>query len=315
MTSQERMSLRPAVAGGATFSATHTGLVSHSPAVSRLVRSVERSGSLLSVGLEPSPAYLPSGFADDLKGHERFLRLIIDATRGRVAAYKFNLAFFESLGPAGWDLLFRVRQTLPEDAYIIADAKRGDIGTTAEHYARALYERLGADGATVNPLMGRDACEPFLAYEDRLTFFLVLTSNPGAADFLSVDGLYSRIASRLSEWNTRGNIGMVVGATRSEQVAEVRAIAGAAPFLIPGIGAQGGDLEGVARSGRTQAEMARDFPGLVFHVTRGVLPAHGEPGDPAELIAAKCDAWNRAIRAALSFGDGTTERSGRHVDR
>lgn len=274
-------------------------------ALTKLRSAVALTGSALSVGLEPCDAYVPAGYGGSIAGHERFLRTIIDATAGLAAAYKFNLAFFEALGPAGWELMFRVRERLPAEALVIADAKRGDIGSTAEHYAAALYERLGADSATVNPLMGRDACEPFLACADRLTFFLVLTSNPGASDFLLPGGLYRRIAEGVASWNTRENAGMVVGATRPEQVAEVRAIAGDAPFLIPGVGAQGGDLESVAASGRVRGDgpdgtcRGSGGAGLLFHVTRGVLPARGEAGDAARLIRSKCEGWHGRIRRAL----------------
>jgi orotidine-5'-phosphate decarboxylase len=257
----------------------------------------------MSIGLEPCAAYLPAGFEDTIAGHERFLRTIIDATAGIAAAYKFNLAFFEALGTPGWDLMYRVRERLPDDVLVIADAKRGDIGTTAEHYAKALYGTLGANAATVNPLMGRDACEPFLAYEDALTFVLVLTSNPGASDFLLADSMYRRIARKVVDWNTRGNAGMVVGATRAEQVAEVRAIAGDVPFLIPGVGAQGGDLEAVARNGQWNVERAHEKnrqAGLLFHVTRGVLPGKEEAGDAERVIRRKSEEWHRRIAAALA---------------
>lgn len=271
-------------------------------AARKLIDASARTGSFLSVGLEPCAAYLPAGFAADLSGYERFLRTVIDATAGRVAAYKFNLAFFEALGPRGWDLLFKVRGWLPGDALIIADAKRGDIGTTAEHYAHALFNELAADSATVNPLMGRDAAEPFLAHASKLTFFLVLTSNPGAKDFLIPGALYRAIAQRVVEWNTRGNCGAVVGATQGEQVAEIRGLMPRVPFLIPGIGAQGGDLETVVAKGGGAGSF------LLFHVTRGILPGRDELGNAAEQIRAKTDEWNRRIASAMG-------RSGTHVDR
>lgn len=266
-------------------------------AVRKLCQGIEKTGSAISIGLEPCAAYLPQGFDDDIAGHERFLRTVIDATSDVAVAYKFNLAFFEAMGSGGWRLLERVRRVLPDDALVIADAKRGDIGSTAEHYARALYEGLGADSATVNPLMGHDACEPFLAYADCLTFFLVLTSNPGAADFLLPGGLYLSIARRISEWNTRGNTGMVAGATKAEQVAELRSVAGSMPFLIPGIGAQGGDLEATARAGGGSL--------MLFHVTRGVLPGKGEQGDAAAMIRAKATQWQARIASAIESGRRT----------
>ncbi len=295
-------------------------------ALAKLAASIERTGSALSVGLEPCEDYLPAGFAPDLAGFERFLRCVIDATAGLASAYKFNLAFFEALGPRGWDLLFRIRAALPKDAVVIADAKRGDIGSTAGRYARALFTELDADAATVNPLMGRDSAEPFLAHADRLTYFLVLTSNAGASDFLIPGGLYRAIASAVASWNARGNCGAVVGATKPEQVAEVRALMPGVPFLIPGIGAQGGDLEAVAKANTTGATASAASlraqsavggatgatgisprptalavaPGsLLFHVTRGILPAESEPGDPAAIIRAKATQWHARIAAAI----------------
>jgi orotidine-5'-phosphate decarboxylase len=268
-------------------------------AVNKLAEAIRRTGSQLSVGLEPCAAYLPAGFSPDVKGYERFLRTVIDATVGIVAAYKFNLAFFEALGPPGWELLFKIRRVLPDDVLIIADAKRGDIGTTAEHYARALYDELGADSATVNPLMGRDSAEPFLAHADKLTYFLVLTSNPGAQDFLIPGGLYRSIASGVSSWNSRGNCGAVVGATRPGRVAEIRGLMPEIPFLIPGIGAQGGDLEVVAREGRGSSASSRTQARLLFHVTRGVLPLKSDAGDASAIIRAKTGEWNSRVTAAL----------------
>lgn len=278
-----------------------------------------RHRSALSIGLEPSPAYLPEGFSPDLPGYERFLRGIVDATADLAAAFKFNLAFFESLGPAGLHLLERVRHAMPSDAFVIADAKRGDIGTTAEHYARALFGWLSADSATVNPLMGRDSAEPFLAHHDRLTFFLVLTSNPGAADFLLQDRLYERVARTVASWNGRGNCGFVVGATKTAQVAELRAIAatsGDVPFLVPGIGAQGGELEATAIGGRVggKADGSGTFQHMLFHVTRGVLPTKDERGDPFQIIRNKAMQWRDAVNAALAQpGEPTNQRSGANV--
>ena len=265
----------------------------------------------MSVGLEPAAGYLPSGFEATIAGYERFLRGVVESTSDIAAAYKFNLAFFESLGPGGMSLLERVRGAMPSDAYVIADAKRGDIGTTAEHYAKALFGWLGAHAATVNPLMGRDSAEPFLAHEDRLTFFLVLTSNPGASDFLLHGGLYRRVAESVASWNARGNCGCVVGATKSEQVAEIRAIAGEMPFLVPGIGAQGGELGATARLGRVEAE---GFAGMLFHVTRGVLPTGADTGDPFEIVRAKALGWREAVNVALGCRVNHEQKgSGEHV--
>lgn len=262
-------------------------------------------GSLLSIGLEPSVTYLPRGFEPTIEGHGRFLLGLIEATRGVACAYKLNVGFFEALGTAGWDLMERVREATPGECLLIADGKFGDIGTTAERYAEAMYVRLGADAATVNPLMGRDSVEAWLAHPDRLTFFLVLTSNPGASDFLLTDGLYRRIARHLVEWGGQakagGSVGFVVGATRADRIGEVRQIGPDVPFLVPGIGAQGGSVRDTAEAGRAEAP-ADGFPGLLFHVTRGVLPGPEEEGDVFEIIRRKAERWRDSVSRALAGG-------------
>lgn len=269
-----------------------------SAAHARLGNACARAGGLLSAGLEPVIEQLPAGFSRDLRGCERFLLGLIDATSGITAAYKFNLAFFESLGSAGVDLLYRVRGAIPEGPLVIADAKRGDIGTTAEHYARALYERLDAHAATVNPLMGRDSAAPFLAHADRLTFFLALTSNPGAADFLVPGGLFAKIAGTVAGWSVHANAGLVVGATQASLAAEVRRAAPGLPVLVPGLGAQGGDLAATAR-----ALAAPGVAGPLFHVTRGLLPGPGDAGDVFEIVRAKALSWRDQINAAMRDAD------------
>lgn len=267
-------------------------------AVRDLAEAQARTGSLFSVGLEPAPKYVPPAFSDGIPGAERFLRTLIDACAGACCAFKFNLAFFESLGPEGVAMMHRVRDAIPVGHTVIADAKRGDIGTTAEHYAAALFDGLGADSATVNPLMGRDSAQPFLDHTDKLTFFLGLTSNPGAGDFLRPEGLSRRIASAVSEWDTdAGNCGLVVGATQTGDLTEMRAAAPALPFLVPGLGAQGGDLDAVLRDAMTP-----NSPSIVLHLTRAVLP-NADAADPAASIRAKLDTWNERVRTALA-GEG-----------
>lgn len=259
-------------------------------AVDLLMSARERTGSLLSIGLEPAPKYLPERFQED---PESFLRLVIEAGTDRCCAFKLNTAFFESRGPEGWAMLHRVREAIPEGHLVIADAKRGDIGTTAQHYATSLYIGLGAHSATVNPLLGHDSAQPFLDHADKLTFFLGLTSNPGAADFLVPESLCLRIAGAVEEWNHQhSNCGLVVGATQSDMVRAMRDAAPSVPFLVPGLGAQGGDLEGVLR----------ETSNAVLHVTRAVLPDEGE--DPLESMRTKIDAWNARISEALQTVGG-----------
>ncbi len=280
-----------------------------SVAVARLRSACAQTRSLLSVGLEPCRDYLPPDRPDEPPAHEAFLMQVVEATQGLAAAYKFNLAHFEALGPPGWEMLRRVRRRLPAGAFVIADGKRGDIGSTAQRYADALFGALNADAATANPLMGHDSVEPFLRWKDRLTFVLALTSNPGAADFLLRDGLYRRIARSVAAWNEHGNCGLVVGATRGAEVAEVRAAAPGLPFLVPGIGAQGGEIEGIVERGGmkvVEREGGR-WNGLLFHVTRGVLPGKGEEKDAVGSMRRRALEWRDRIKAACASSAGEGE--------
>jgi orotidine-5'-phosphate decarboxylase len=260
-----------------------------SKALSKLQQAQARTGSLLSIGLEPCAEYLPAGLAPDLGNYEAFLRDVIEAGAERACAFKFNLAHFEALGWEGMELLYCVREMIPADCFVIADGKRGDIGSTARHYATAIYDKLEADAATLNPLMGRDSAEPFLAYADKLSIFLILTSNPGAADFLLRDGLYKHVARTVAGWG-EANVGFVTGATRPEMLGELRTLAPSVPFLIPGLGAQGGDLAATLRHGAGGP--------MILHVTRAILPGKDEKGDPADIMARRIDEWNSKVEEA-----------------
>lgn len=215
----------------------------------RLAGAMRKSNSLLCIGLDPDPNLMP---AMDVG---LFNRAIIDATSDLVCAYKPNLAFYEALGSEGQDALLETIAAIPAQIPIIGDAKRGDVGHTARAYARALYDFYGFDAATVSPYLGRDALEPFLEHHGRGVFVLCKTSNAGSQDFqsLPVGGngtpLYEVIAQRITEWNVRGNMGLVVGATFPNELRRVRAICPQMPLLIPGIGAQGGDLGWAVREG------------------------------------------------------------------
>lgn len=264
-------------------------------ALVKLARAQQQTKSLLSIGLEPAAEYLPKGFSKNLEGYEEFLRTIIEATEGLAAAYKVNLAFFESHGWEGVELLYTIREMIPDDIFFIADAKRSDIGTSAKHYAKSLFDQLGADAATVNPLMGTDSAEPFLAYKDKLTYFLVLTSNPGAKDFLLKNNLYLEIAEKVAEWNDAGNCGFVAGATQAARLGGLRQRAPAMPLLVPGAGAQGGDADEVLRQTKTTA-----FDGtLLLHLSRGILPTSADKGGPAEIIRHKTEHWRAKTSAAI----------------
>lgn len=201
-----------------------------------------RNRSLLCVGLDPDPAKLP------VKDVFEFNKAIIDATADLVCAYKPNLAFYEALGIRGLQALKKTVAYIPKNIPVIGDAKRGDIGNTAMAYARALFGYYKFDAVTLNPYLGYDSVEPFLDYKDKGVFVLCRTSNSSASDFQDlVDNFglkfYQSVALRAGDWNTDGNVGLVVGATFPEELREIRKLCPGMVLLIPGIGAQGGDLE------------------------------------------------------------------------
>jgi len=201
-----------------------------------------RNRSLLCVGLDPDPAKLP------VKDVFEFNKAIIDATADLVCAYKPNLAFYEALGMRGLQALKKTVAYIPKNIPVIGDAKRGDIGNTAIAYARALFGYYKFDAVTLNPYLGFDSIEPFLDYKDKGVFVLCRTSNSSACDFQDlVDNFgmkfYQSVALRAGDWNTAGNVGLVVGATYPEELREIRKLCPEMLLLIPGIGAQGGDLE------------------------------------------------------------------------
>jgi len=248
--------------------------------VERLDAAIERAGSLLCVGLDPD------GF-EDAAAAERFCLETMEAALPYACAVKPNLAFFEQLGSAGYAVLERLRGHLPAERLLILDGKRGDIGSTAQAYARALFDVLGADAVTVNPLMGEDAVAPFLQHRGRGVFIVARSSNPGAADLLEqrlFDGseVYERIVRLGLGWDPGGGVGFVVGATSVEAVAAVRAAAPEAPLLLPGVGAQGGSLEDAVRAG-VDAHGGR----LLVAVSRGIAQAPEGPGAAAAALAGR----------------------------
>lgn len=213
--------------------------------IEKLTLATRKNKSLVCVGLDTDPELLP-----DKVGVFDFNKAIIDATADLVCAYKPNLAFYEAMGSQGIDILKRTVDYIPDDIPVIADAKRGDIGNTARAYARAIFDVMNFDAVTVSPYLGFDSIEPFISYHDRGVFVLCRTSNTSAVDFQSLFAdfenkkrpLYEIVALKASRWNTHGNIGLVVGATYPEELRLIREDYPDMPLLIPGIGAQGGDL-------------------------------------------------------------------------
>ena len=228
--------------------------------IEKLTNATERNKSLLCIGLDPDPELMPGKI-----GVLEFNKAIIDATADLVCAYKLNLAFYEALGDEGLDALKRTVKHIPDDIPVIGDAKRGDIGNTAKAYARAIFSNLGFDATTVNPYLGFDSIDPFIQYRDKGVFILCRTSNAGALDFQSLrigeEGnyrhLFEIVAFKAAQWNKHGNIGLVVGATYPEELKLIRQNHPDMPLLIPGIGAQGGDLASAVRYGvDTQGQKA-----------------------------------------------------------
>ena len=260
----------------------------------RLAARSAVTGTVLCVGIDPDPTALPAGFPADLAGVERFARLIVEAALPYAAAIKPNLAFFEAYGSAGIAALERLRAMVPADVPFVADAKRGDIGSTAARQAVALFDALGADAVTVNPYLGEEAIAPLLERADRFAYVLCRTSNPGAGEVqgLTLTGeegpeaepLWAHVARRAGEWGPGGTVGLVVGATAPAELAAIRAIAPGLAFLVPGVGAQGGEVEPVLADGRATAPPAGALPGggLLVNVSRGIARAAlDEPADDA----------------------------------
>jgi orotidine-5'-phosphate decarboxylase len=223
--------------------------------IDKLLGASRNNKSLLCVGLDPDPKLMPP----KLSVFE-FNREIIDITSDVVCAYKPNLAFYEALGLEGLKALEETVAHIPKEIPTIGDAKRGDIASSSEAYARALFESFGFDAATVSPYLGHDSIAPFIAYADKGVFLLCKTSNAGSADLqelfcfepasaTNARPLFELVAIKAREWNTRGNIGLVVGATYPQQLRRVRELCPELPLLIPGIGAQGGDLASVVGYG------------------------------------------------------------------
>ena len=277
----------------------------------RLATRTATVGSVLCLGLDPDPSALPLGFTRDVAGVERFAMLIVEAAGPYAAAIKPNLAFYESLGSAGMSALERIRAGIPSGIPVVIDAKRADIGSTAARHAIALFDRLGADAVTVNPYPGGAALAPLLERVDRFAYVLCRTSNPDAAEFQnllvaadpSIDApaepLHLRVARRVATWGPGGTVGLVVGATAPTELHAIRSVAPGLGFLVPGIGAQGGEIDPVLRDGPASASPAGagTGSGLLVNVSRGISgaaigePAAGAARDPGERLAAAARDW------------------------
>ncbi|MCC6147591.1 MAG: orotidine-5'-phosphate decarboxylase [Anaerolineaceae bacterium] len=245
---------------------------------SRLEERTQASGSLLCVGLDPHPADLSEFTPAAAKA---FCLKLIEQTVDLVCAFKPNAAFFELLGPQGWQVLREVIAAIPPQVPVILDAKRGDIASTADAYSQSAFEQLGASAITLNPYLGHDAIAPFLKDAAHGVFLLCKTSNPGAGDLQDLplagsnEPLYLQVARYAQEWNQHDNVGLVVGATQPEALARIRQAAPGLWFLSPGVGAQGGDLTLALRNG-----LRSDGLGLLLNVSRSVARA----ADPRQAV-------------------------------
>ena len=265
-------------------------------ALDRLRQRRDRIGAPLCLGIDPHPDRLPVGFSRDVAGIESFARGLIEAAGPHAAAVKINVAFFEAFGSSGVAALERIRADVPDDVVCILDAKRGDIGSTAERYAAALFGHLNADAVTLSPYLGEDAIEPFLAYQGRFVYVLARTSNPSAArvqDLETAAGpVHLRVARWVAERWTDGSVGLVVGATAPDELAQLREAVPGPGFLVPGVGAQGGEL----RAGAHACDGAW-APGLV-NVSRAIGEASsGE--DWREAAASAASALRERMREAV----------------
>ena len=271
-----------------------------------------RADSMLCVGLDPDPQRIPPGLGQGAEAIFAFCREIVDATAEHVCAFKPQIAYFSAVRAE------RELERLIEHIHIhhpgipvILDAKRGDIGSTAERYAVEAFDRYGADAVTINPYMGFDSIEPWLAWEGRGVFVLCRTSNPGGSDLQSLDvgseALYERVA-RLAAgpWNAGGQLGLVLGATFPAELARVRAITGNLPMLVPGIGAQGGDVQATVAAG-----LSPEGWGMVINSSRAILYARSQ-SDFAVAAARVAHRTRDEIRAArnLALGELEAKRAG-----
>lgn len=237
-----------------------------------LFSQIQKKSSFLCVGLDPDLAKIPAHLKSEPDPIFSFCREIIESTADYAVAYKPNIAFFEALGPRGWESLQKVLELIPSEIFSIADAKRGDIGNTSSLYAKAFFETLNFDSITVAPYMGRDSVSPFLEFAGKWVILLALTSNEGSADFQLIQDqagkpLFQSVLEKSQAWGSLENLMYVVGATRGELIAEVRKSVPDHFLLVPGVGAQGGSLAEVAKYGMNSS------CGLLVNSSRGIIYA------------------------------------------
>ncbi|MFC1563888.1 orotidine-5'-phosphate decarboxylase [candidate division KSB1 bacterium] len=269
--------------------------------IEKVQRAISKKNSNVCVGLDTDIEKIPSFLKQEENPMLEFNKKIIDHTKENVCAYKLNMAFYEASGDLGMKALQETVEYIPEDIVTVIDAKRGDIGNTSKLYAKAIFDIIGGDCITVNPYMGYDSIEPFLDFEGKGIFLLCLTSNAGSSDFqktplVSGNPLYIEVAERIVEWSERhpGKIGMVVGATHPEDLKRLRDKAPSLPFLIPGIGAQKGDLKATVEAG-----IGKDKAPALINSSRGIIYSSSDK-DFAEAAGATCGKLKEEINSVLS---------------
>lgn len=263
---------------------------------------IQKKQSFLCVGLDPALEKIPNHLLKEKDPIFAFNKAIIDATIDQAVAYKPNLAFYEALGPGGWETLQKTLDYLPDEVFTIADAKRGDIGNTSTLYARAFFEKMNFDAITVAPYMGEDSVSPFLKFEGKWVILLVLTSNRGSHDFQLIEDkegtpLFASVLEKSKSWGTPQNTMYVVGATRGPAIQSVREIIPEHFLLVPGVGAQGGSLEEVARYGMNAN------CGLLVNSSRGIIYA-SSGRDFAEAAKKEAQALQTSMEKLLNQYSG-----------
>jgi len=262
-----------------------------------LVQSIKIKQSYLCVGLDSDIDKLPKGFSKNAQGVIDFNKAIIDATADYCVSYKINTAFYEAQGVKGWQALEETLAHIPRTHFSIADAKRGDIGNTSAQYAKTFFEVLPFDAITVAPYMGKDSIEPFLAYANKCSIVLGLTSNEGSKNFeqqklATGQFLYESVIEQVASWGTADQIMFVVGATKAHEFESIRKIIPAHFILVPGVGAQGGSLEEVTKYGKNKEI------GLLVNASRAIIFASSE-NDFAEKAALAAKQYAQEMKSLL----------------
>lgn len=263
-----------------------------------LFETIKEKQSFLCIGLDPDPRRIPQHLGTGPAGVYRFNQAIIDATRDLCVAYKPNTAFYEAMGSEGWEVLRATLEYIGDKHLKIADAKRGDIGNTSRMYARAFFETIRADAITVAPYMGEDSVKPFLDFENKWVILLTLTSNKGSGDFQMTkqeanQPLFAKVMQKAQSWGSPENLMFVCGATHPEKFKELRKFAPDYFFLVPGVGAQGGDLAAIAQYGMN------DSCGLLVNSSRGIIYASDDE-DFAEKARGEALKLQKQMAVALA---------------